>query len=107
METELDSGLGYCQDCACANNTSNKEASVIFKLAEAITFKMINDMYHSTHVSHLFYHLLFFVNYHVHFSFLTLREVGWVIFDEIHYMRDPGMYMYMYSGCHDIFFCPW
>jgi len=20
-----------------------------------------------------------------------MREVGWVIFDEIHYMRDPGM----------------
>ena len=21
----------------------------------------------------------------------VMREVGWVVFDEIHYMRDPGM----------------
>ena len=22
-----------------------------------------------------------------------MREVGWVVFDEIHYMRDPGIYV--------------
>ena len=24
-------------------------------------------------------------------SLQVMREVGWVVFDEIHYMRDPGM----------------
>ena len=31
-----------------------------------------------------------------------MREVGWVIFDEIHYMRDPGMQGYMYMDLVDV-----
>ena len=27
-------------------------------------------------------------------SLQVMREVGWVVFDEIHYMRDPGKYVY-------------
>ena len=31
------------------------------------------------------------LNVHVVFVFFqVMREVGWVIFDEIHYMHDPG-----------------
>ena len=26
-----------------------------------------------------------------------MREVAWVIFDEIHYMRDKGVYVILYS----------
>jgi len=29
----------------------------------------------------------------------VMREVGWVVFDEIHYMRDKGMINYLFLKC--------
>lgn len=29
-----------------------------------------------------------------------MREVAWVVFDEIHYMRDAGMYIYVSDQLH-------
>ena len=50
-----------------------------------------------THV-HM-YTLRVLVHIYVHVPIQVMREVGWVVFDEIHYMRDKGNET-LYSLCH-------